>query len=82
MDDLFENIGGKLKGLARFTCVMEALAAIITGICIMVEEAFLAGLCVIVFGPIVAWVSTWLLYAFGELVEKTVNNERNSSQIL
>lgn len=33
-------------------------------------------------GPLVAWVSSWILYAFGELVEKTVENEQHTREIL
>ena len=33
-------------------------------------------------GPIVAWVSSWILYAFGELVDKTCKNEQNTKAIV
>ena len=33
-------------------------------------------------GPIIAWVYSWILYTFGELVDKTVANERNTQNIL
>ena len=35
-----------------------------------------------VVGPIIAWVFSWILYAFGELVDKTAANERNTQNIL
>ena len=35
-----------------------------------------------IIGPLVAWISSWMLYAFGELVEKTIDNENNTRNIL
>ena len=77
LDNLYENIGGKIKNWAKWIFIVEAIGAIIFGICILIGEidvlgpdsfAF-SGLFVMIFGPIVAWVGSWILYAFGELVE-------------
>ena len=82
MDSFYENIGGKLKNWAKFIFVAEAVAAIIGGIGMLANDAAVAGLLTMLFGPIVALISTWLLYAFGELVEKTAANEENTRRIL
>ena len=82
MNDLYSNIGGKIKSWAIAIFVLEALAAIIWGFSLLGNELFLAGVLVLIVGPIVSWISSWLLYAFGELVEKTVENEANTSAIL
>ena len=69
----YENIGNKIKGLAQMVFVVEAIAAVITGIALMAtdEVLILYGLLVLIVGPIVAWVSSWLLYGFGQLVENS-----------
>ena len=83
LDILYENIGQKLKSWAKWIFIIEAITAIISGIVLLfVEYFFLVGLLTIFIGPIAAWVSSWLLYAFGELVEKTCENERNTSEML
>ena len=82
LDQLYENIGSKLKNLAKGVFIVEALGAIITGITLLGEELLLPGLLTAVLGPIIAWISSWVLYAFGELVEKTVNNETNTKAML
>ena len=71
LDNLYANIGGKIKTWAKWMFIIEAIGAIITGLIMLFadEELILYGLLILVFGPIVAWVSTWILYAFGELVE-------------
>ena len=77
---MYDNIGGKIKGLAKATFIVEAIAAVITGIALMAsdEDMIPVGLLVMVAGPIVAWVSSWLLYGFGELIDKTCDIERNT----
>ena len=69
----YENIGNKIKGLAQMAFVVEAIAAVITGIALMAsdEDLILYGLLVLIAGPIIAWVSSWLLYGFGQLVENS-----------
>lgn len=69
----YENIGDKIKGLAHLIFVVEAIAAVITGIALIFsdEDMILYGLLVIVIGPIMAWVSSWLLYGFGQLIENS-----------
>ena len=81
MDSFYENIGGKLKGWAKFIFVAEAIGAIIGGINLLGNDAVVAGLLLLFFGPIAALISTWLLYAFGELVEKTAANEENIAEV-
>lgn len=77
---MYDNIGGKIKGLAKAIFILEAIAAVIGGIAFMVEDEdmILIGLLVMILGPIVAWVSSWLLYGFGELIDKTCDIARNT----
>ena len=72
----YENIGNKIKGLAKATFIVEAIAAVIAGIVLMTtggpdDEVILYGWLVLIAGPIIAWVSSWLLYGFGQLIENS-----------
>ena len=71
LDNLYENIGSKIKNWAKWIFVIEAIGAVITGLVLLFtdEDLILYGLLTLVCGPIVAWVGSWILYAFGELVE-------------
>lgn len=83
LDNLYENIGGKIKIWAKWIFIIEAIGAIITGICFLADRGFEEGwwaLIIIVCGPIVALVSTWILYAFGELVED-IHDMSNAPQM-
>ena len=81
---MYENIGGKIKGLAQTLCIIEAAVAMIYGLVLMGQDDDLAvlGFLVMVLGSLFAWISSWLLYGFGELIEKTseiASNTRKES---
>ena len=69
----YDNIGGKIKGWAKWMFAIEAIAAVISGFVLMAEDEdmILVGLLIVVLGPIVAWVSSWLLYGYGQLIENS-----------
>jgi hypothetical protein len=68
-NNLYANIGKKIQNLAMWCFVIEALGACVTGIVLIIEESFLVGFLTILLGPILAWVSTWVLYGFGQMVD-------------
>jgi hypothetical protein len=69
---MYDNIGGKIKGLAKASFIVAAIAEVITGIALMATDDLIGyGLLVMFVGPIAAWVSSWLLYGFGQLVENS-----------
>ena len=74
---MYDKIGKKLKRLAVVSFIVEAIGAAITGI-IMLCTGDWWGLLVMLGGPIVAWVSSWILYGFGELIDKICDIERNT----
>lgn len=74
LDNLYENIGGKIKNWAKWIFIVEAIGSIITAIVLPIasgdpDDFILISLLIAIVGPIVAWVGSWILYAFGELVE-------------
>ena len=69
---MFENPGGKVKGLALGAFILESLSALITGIVLWEDIEGLA-LLVILGGVLVAYVTAILFYAFGEMVEATAH---------
>lgn len=81
---MYDKIGGKIKGMAKATFFVEAIVAIIAGIIFTImagngdEAMLLVGLPVMILGPLAAWVSSCLLYGFGELIDKTCDIARNT----
>ena len=70
---MFDNIGGKIKTLAKVVCWIGIIACIITGIVLiaMDEDSILVGILTAVVGPLLSWVSSFVLYGFGQLVENS-----------
>lgn len=69
---MYDDIGGKIKSLAKALALVEAVVSVIVGIAIMVSGKLVyLGLILLIVGPIVAWISSWLLYGFGQLIENS-----------
>ncbi len=74
---MFDNIGGKIKGLAKVLFWIEAISAVIAGlVTVEVTEGF--SLLFALAGILVAWISSWFLYGFGEIIDKLCDIERNT----
>ena len=69
--NLFENVGGKLKTLAMIYSVIGIVVSIIGCIILFAEELVGAGFLVLIFGPIVSVITSYGLYAYGELTENS-----------
>ena len=77
---MYNNIGRKIKGMAKVIFAILAFFFILMGTSLLNAGADAIeglGVILIVLGPVFAWVSSFLLYGFGELVEKVCNIERN-----
>ena len=78
----FNNIGTKIKNLAKYLCWIEiillwiwmALVCIVGLVEVFVEGGkwdYLFSIAIVsgIFGPFIIWVIHWFLYAFGDFVE-------------
>ena len=68
---MFNNIGKKLKTLAVVIFILECLGGLIGGI-IIISETYEEeiGVIMLIVTPIVAWISSWFLYGYGEIIDK------------
>ena len=84
----FDNIGGKIKKLALICFIIGCVVSGIGALAILFEDGeFFLALLILTLGPIASWLSCFLLYGFGELVESSSDNrtllasiDRNISQ--
>lgn len=65
---MYNEIGEKIKRLAQLSWVIGAVVSIILGI-VMIDEGVDAGVGVIIFCPILFFISSWITYGFGQLVD-------------
>ena len=72
---MYRNIGKKIKILVTAVVIFVSLIFIAYGIFLIFDEKSntttrVYGLCIAVIGPIIAWISGFIVYGFGEIVEK------------
>ncbi len=89
---MFNNIGKKIKSLAKVICYLGIIASCISGIVVMVimMEAddeigaiigFVALVVIAGVGSLSAWIGSFFMYGFGELVDKTTDTAKNTEVI-
>ena len=79
---MYNNIGNKIKTLAKFICIFIAAIWIIIGFSLILGRGSspfirLIGLLTIVIGPLFSWIGSFLLFGYGELINK--NTEMNEN---
>ena len=91
---IYDDVGMKIKKLAKVLCIVSIIASVITAIVYFVlatqyyDEApyIFTGLGFLVLGPIFSWIGSLGIYGFGEIVDgvSTIEaisiSERNSNQ--
>ena len=70
---MFDNIGGKIKEVAKFNCWIGIIASVIGGIVIIstLYQLAIIGFLIIAFGSLLSWVGSFLMYGIGEMVENS-----------
>lgn len=74
---MFDNIGGKIKGIAKFICYLGILLSVTGGTIIFFfgidteTNLFWIGLLVIAGGALSSWLGSLATYGFGELIENS-----------
>ncbi len=85
-EQLFQNVGKTIKGIAILTFIMELIGSVIGTVYLILNyENIAGGLLICIFGSFIAIASLFLIYGFGILVEraekdlKTNNTTKNYS---
>ena len=81
---MFNNIGGKIKGLAKFLCWTGIILSVISGIIMIANGASVSrgrysnapdyvglGFLTMIAGSLFSWLGSFFMYGFGQLVEDT-----------
>lgn len=77
---MYDNISEKIKILAKAEFIGLSIIMFIVGLVIMNqdEDMVLTGFIVMAAGILAAWMYSWLIYGFGELIEKACEIARNT----
>lgn len=70
---MFSNMGGKIKALAKVVCWVGIIASVITGFSMCgYRGTAVTGIIVMIVGSLSAWIGSFVLCGFGEMVEATM----------
>lgn len=78
---MFDNIGSKIKSLAKIVCWAGIIITVIVGIVMLVsgdDVSSPVGLVLMIAGPIGSWIGSFFVYGFGELIEKATEIAENT----
>lgn len=83
---MFGNIGGKIKTTAKILCILGIIISLVNGILIIsrstsYNSTVVLGLVSIIVGSLLSWISSFFLYGWGELIEKTGENNEALTRI-
>ena len=69
---MYDKISDKIKASALVLAIIESIVSVIAGITILRNDSDMAFLCIVlvIVAPIVAFLFSFLIYGFGELIEK------------
>ena len=77
---MFTNIGQKICFLAKTLCWLGLILSLIIGSAsLAMAESGIAiyfSILIMIFGPLLSWVGSFVLYGYGELIESTQNTEQ------
>ena len=67
---MFNNIGEKIKGLAKFVCWVGIIVSVIAGLVIMSMsgDLLLLGIVIGLIGSLLSWRGSFALYGLGQLI--------------
>ncbi len=83
---MFNNIGKKIKTLAVVLCILGMVGSLVGSVLIWTqsdgyEELILLGFAVLLIGCLLSWLCSFFAYGFGQLIEKTEENNYHLNQI-
>jgi hypothetical protein len=78
---MYNNIGNKIKTFAKISFYVMAILLFTTGLVLLIDTEAWPYAILMVFGPIVSWISSWMLYAYGELVERATSIDSGINEI-
>ncbi|MBP3415330.1 MAG: hypothetical protein J6L81_09060 [Clostridia bacterium] len=78
---MFNNIGGKIKVLAKVLCIIGVVLSAVLGIVFICERLPLVGMLIVIIGAPLSWVASFFTYGFGQLIESTDTNKEYLREI-
>ena len=80
---IFGNIGGRIKSLAKTLLWVKFIVWLVVAIYFSISDTGFLSVGIIFFGGLlVSWVSSLLLYGFGQLIDNSTHMVEQNNQLL
>ena len=79
---MYENIGSKMKSIAKGLAIIGIVFSCISGIVFMFKMQLIVGLLIALLGSFASWFSSLTMYGIGELIVNSESLMSQSSKIL
>ena len=80
---MFDNIGSKIKMLAKVICWVGIIMSCLAGLIILIngDDGAGIGLVIMIVGSLTSWVCSFFAYGVGELIDKTTDVADNTKKL-
>ncbi len=80
---MFDNIGSKIKMLAKVICWVGIIMSCLAGLIILIngDDGAGVGLVIMIMGSLTSWVCSFFAYGFGELIDRTTEVANNTKKL-
>ena len=68
---MFDNVGGKLKTVAKVEMIIGIVASVILGFTFLTGDRVFAGLLIVIVGVLSSWFGSLVIYGVGQAVENS-----------
>ena len=75
---MFDNIGSKIKILAKVISILGVIVSVVSGFALIVFTSLdVEGVLLVILGSLISWASSFVLYGFGQLIKNVeeINNK-------
>lgn len=81
---MFNNVGNKIKNLAKVLFWIGVAASVIGAALLMFATygMITIGIAVLIVGPLFSWIGSWMLYGYGELIDTNVRLAKDVAKAL
>lgn len=69
---MYNNIGGKIKKLVKIITIGGFIIFGLAGLILAFTTSFIGGILIAVIPCLILWISSFVLYGFGELIDNSV----------
>lgn len=78
---MYSNIGNKIKTLAVVIACLGVILSVCYGMYLIItQDNPYPGIKLLVKGSLYSWISSWILYGFGEIIVKVTEIAENTSE--